>query len=100
MLEEIGPGVLVFSLQVYVPDPSIAGRVKHRLASQIQKRFRTQGIEIPVPKQELKFQASDFEALIAKLATGAGVEAGAAPAFPPSTPHLRIDRPAPNAIIE
>jgi small-conductance mechanosensitive channel len=36
-----------------VPDPSLGGRVRHRLFSQIQKRFKETGIIIPLPTQEL-----------------------------------------------
>ncbi|QEH36098.1 Mechanosensitive channel MscK precursor [Aquisphaera giovannonii] len=53
LLEELGDSALKFVLHAYVPDPSAAGRVKHRLGSEIHDRFAAAGIAIPYPTQEL-----------------------------------------------
>jgi potassium efflux system protein len=53
LMEEFGDSALSFALHVHVPEPSMAGRVRHRIFSQIQRRFKESGIEIPLPAQEL-----------------------------------------------
>ena len=53
VMEEFSDWGQMFILNVHVPDPSLAGRVRHRLFSQIQKRFKEAGIAIPLPAQEL-----------------------------------------------
>jgi small-conductance mechanosensitive channel len=52
-MEDFGDSALIFALHVHVPDPSLGGRVRHRLFAQIQKRFSEAEIEIPLPAQEL-----------------------------------------------
>jgi potassium efflux system protein len=52
-MEDFSDSALVFVLHVHVPEPSLASRVRHRLFSQIQKRFKEAGIAIPLPSQEL-----------------------------------------------
>jgi potassium efflux system protein len=52
--EEFGDFGLKFVLYLYVPDPSLSGRVKHRVSSEIQKRFAEERIEIPYPIQEVR----------------------------------------------
>ncbi len=52
LLVEFGDSYLTFALDVHVPDPSLVGRVKHRLLGQVQRRFKDSGIEIPIPSQE------------------------------------------------
>ena len=54
MMESFGDWGLCFSLYVHVPEPGLAGRVKHRLFAQIQKRFTEAGIELPVPTREIR----------------------------------------------
>ena len=52
-MEDFSDSALIFVLHVHVPEPSLAGRVRHRLFTQIQKRFKEAGIAIPLPTQEL-----------------------------------------------
>ena len=52
-MEEFSESSLLFLLHAYVPDPSLGGRVKHRLFAQIQRRFDAEGIHIPLPTQAL-----------------------------------------------
>ncbi len=54
MMEDFSDSAIVFVLFVHVPEPSLGGRVRHRLLTQIQKRFRDAGIQIPFPAQELR----------------------------------------------
>ena len=53
LMEEIGDSALSFVLYAHVPDPSLAGRVKHRLFRQIQRRFDEANFPIALPTQEL-----------------------------------------------
>ena len=62
LLDAFGVASLQFVLFAYVPDPSLMGRVKHRLHGEIQKRFEAGGIVIPVPTQELRVHAMNPEA--------------------------------------
>ncbi|MDR3636149.1 MAG: mechanosensitive ion channel [Isosphaeraceae bacterium] len=52
LFEDFAESAMAFVLHVYVPDPSLGGRVKHRLLTQVQHRFKEAGIAIPVPSQE------------------------------------------------
>jgi potassium efflux system protein len=52
-LEGFGDSSLIFGLYAFVPDPSVAGNVRHRLCSEIQRRFAREGIVIPLPAREL-----------------------------------------------
>jgi potassium efflux system protein len=53
LLEELGESALRFVLHVFVPDPSHVGRVKHRLSSEVQRRFAEAQIGIPYPTHEV-----------------------------------------------
>jgi potassium efflux system protein len=61
-LDAFGASHLDFILHVYVPDPSYPGKVRHRLCTQIQKRFAEAGIVIPLPLQQLRFDTGIVEA--------------------------------------
>jgi potassium efflux system protein len=52
-LEGFGESSLLFALYSFVPEPRLAGDVKHRLCAQIQRRFTEEGIVIPYPTHEL-----------------------------------------------
>ena len=56
-LDSIAPACLDFVLYAYVPDPSVMGRVRHRLNGEIQRRFAAAGVVIPLPSQELRVHA-------------------------------------------
>ena len=43
MLDAIGDAALSFVVYAFVPDPSLLGRVRHRLYGEIQRRFETAG---------------------------------------------------------
>ncbi len=58
LMEDFTEAALAFALYVHVPEPSLAGRVRHRMMCQIQKRFREAGIEIPLPARELVVKAA------------------------------------------
>jgi len=59
-LDSIAPAALDFVLYAYVPEPSVMGRVRHRLNGEIQRRFAAGGIVIPLPTQELRVQAMNL----------------------------------------
>src|SRR5206468_2155977 len=47
VMESFGDSALNFILHVHVPDPSLIGRVRHRLCTEIQRRFAEAEIRIP-----------------------------------------------------
>ncbi len=53
LLEEISDSALVFALSAHVPEPGLAGRVRHRLYGQIQQKFKDSNFSIALPIQEL-----------------------------------------------
>jgi potassium efflux system protein len=61
LMQAFGTSSLGFALHVFVPDPSLSGRVKHRLCREIQARFESAGIEIPLPAHELHVRTADAE---------------------------------------
>jgi small-conductance mechanosensitive channel len=52
-LEGFGESSLQFALYTFVPEPGLSGGVRHRLCSEIQRRFTADGIVIPYPTHEL-----------------------------------------------
>jgi potassium efflux system protein len=52
-LEGFGDSSLVFGLYTFVPEPGLAGGVRHRLCAEIQRRFASEQIVMPFPTQEL-----------------------------------------------
>ncbi|WP_406693517.1 mechanosensitive ion channel domain-containing protein [Singulisphaera sp. Ch08] len=57
-MEDFSDSALNFVLHVHVPDPSLGARVRHRLFAQIQRRFKTEEIEIPLPRHELRVHSN------------------------------------------
>ena len=55
LMESFGESGLSFALHVHVPEPGLAGRVKHRLSAQIQHRFGEAGIVIPLPTRAIHY---------------------------------------------
>ena len=53
LLEELGDSALKFVLYAFVPEPSLVGRVKHRLSAEVQRRFSEANIGIPYPTHEV-----------------------------------------------
>ncbi len=60
-LEGFGESSLLFGLYAFVADPGLAGPVRHRLCSEIQRRFAEKGIVIPLPTRELHFSGMTHE---------------------------------------
>ncbi|MFI5459749.1 MAG: mechanosensitive ion channel domain-containing protein [Isosphaerales bacterium] len=52
-LEGFGDSALLFGLYTFVAEPGLAGGVRHRLCTQIQRRFVEESIVIPFPTHEL-----------------------------------------------
>jgi small-conductance mechanosensitive channel len=52
-LEGFGDSALLFGLYAFVPDPGLVGEVRHRLCTEVQRRFVAEGIVIPFPTHEL-----------------------------------------------
>lgn len=93
-MEDFSDSALNFVLHVHVPDPSLGARVRHRLFAQIQRRFVAEGIEIPLPRHDLRLHTGvDAPGRIALTAIDF-------PRFDPPTrtppgPHLNNNPPTP-----
>lgn len=61
-LDGFGQFGMLFNLHVHVPDPGLAGRVKHRLCTEIQKQFQDRGITIPMPSHEVTLKSTNVRA--------------------------------------
>jgi potassium efflux system protein len=60
-LEGFGDSSLLFGLYTFVPDPGLAGGVRHRLCTEVQRRFVVEGIVIPFPTHQLHVNAISSE---------------------------------------
>lgn len=84
-MESFGDSALNFVLHVHVPDPSLGPRVRHRLCTQVQKRFQAAGIGIPFPMRELLVRPTTPEGL--SIVPSASPSVRFAPASPTPPPH-------------
>jgi potassium efflux system protein len=80
LVEDMTDSGLAFTLSVYVADPGFAGRVKHRLVREIQLRFASSGVSLPVPTQKLLVDPRD----LSDLRPDAILRADAASPTPPA----------------
>jgi potassium efflux system protein len=85
-LEGFGESSLLFALYSFVPEPGLAGEVRHRLCAHIQRRFTQEGIVIPYPTHELHVNGASRGLSRALEMTGDNVLL--------THPH-RIDAPSP-----
>ena len=85
-LEGFGDSALLFGLYAFVPDPNLAGGVRHRLCTEVQRRFVADGIVIPYPTQELHLNRVPVDLTRALLSSRDD------DAVPSSPPH-RYDLP-------
>ena len=86
-LEGFGDSALLFGLYTFVPDPGLSGDVRHRLCTEIQRRFVEEGIVIPFPTHELHLNRVPTD-LTRALETGADDPlAGAGPSLRPRRAH-------------
>jgi potassium efflux system protein len=95
-MEEFSEAALKFVLHAHVPEPSLAGRVKHRLFAQIQRRFREAGIQIPLPTHALVVSPLEPASPATVASAPEAVRADVATRTPPA-PWLQAPRytPAP-----
>jgi small-conductance mechanosensitive channel len=97
LLDAIGEGSLQFVLHAFVPEPSLMGRVKHRLFGEIQHRFESTGIVIPLPTRELRVHAMNPDArepVVPNPNTRRWDVAGAAPPSPKLASKIPLPVPA------
>ncbi len=103
LMDSFGPSTLSFSLHAFVPEPSLLGRTKHRLCGQIQKRFTAAGIEMPLPRHELRFQGTiderneivaSYPGLMSRVDAGMPAIPSAHKAAPPAPPSRPLPAPA------
>ena len=87
MMEGFGDSSLLFALNAFVPEPGLAGPVRHRLCSEIQRRFAQEGIVIPLPARELHVSRMPDDLARAAEPTSPIRRDGAAPT--PPDPHVR-----------
>ncbi|WZO96971.1 mechanosensitive ion channel [Isosphaeraceae bacterium EP7] len=105
-MEGFGESSINLILHVHVPDPSLGGRVKHRLCTQIQKRFEAAGILMPPPTREVTLRQAESAGndltVVSRTSAKPAVEFRADPPVPtPTAPHMpRAVQPAPTAPIE
>jgi potassium efflux system protein len=92
LLEELGSSALNFALYAYVPDPGLAGRVKHRLSAEVQRRFGEANVGIPYPTHEVHlFRVPDDLTRVLeqpRWAPGAAVHRPDPASHAPPSPHL------------
>jgi potassium efflux system protein len=102
VLEGFGDFALQFALYVYVPEPGLAGPVRHRLCAEIQRRFADAGILIPLPSRELHVQAlpQDLSLVLAALRPDPALAAWSDRASPtPPEPHVVVPGLRPVATV-
>jgi hypothetical protein len=92
LLEELGDSALKFVLYAFVPEPSLVGRVKHRLSAEVQRRFGEANIGIPYPTHEVHLcrVSDDLTRVIEQppgVATSGASRSDQAAMVPPA-PHL------------
>jgi potassium efflux system protein len=105
-LEGFGDSSLQFALYTFVPEPALAGNVRHRLCSEIQRRFSQEGFVIPFPTQELHVNNKAAGDLLLAVESPP-VNASTAPpirfdvaAKNPPTPHVAGTPPATTSLQE
>jgi potassium efflux system protein len=86
MMEGFGDSGLLFALYAFVPEPALVGPVRHRLCSEIQRRFAEDGIVIPLPTRQLQLSGMTRE--LAGALELHPVRRDAAAIVPPE-PHAR-----------
>jgi small-conductance mechanosensitive channel len=98
LMQVFGTSSLGFALHVFVPDPSLSGRVKHRLCREIQARFQAAGVEIPLPAHEVHVRGADGDhALTDVLSAGRSsrrIDSAHLIAPPPHAIPIAIPSPA------
>jgi potassium efflux system protein len=92
VMEEFSDFAQVFVLYVHVPEPSLAGRVRHRLFAQIQKRFHEASITIPLPTHELHVTPIAFSQT---ASSGTSHRSDPSQPTPPSPAFFAHGQPAP-----
>ena len=75
---------------VHVPEPALAGRVKHRLCAQIQHRFREAGIVLPLPTRTVHLHAAMPDLAI----SAANMRVHAPSAIPSPHHHAAVHAPS------
>jgi potassium efflux system protein len=98
-MDDFSDSALSFILHVHVPEPSLASRIRHRLLSQIQKRFADAGIEIPLPTQELRVQSITESAVDPREAVY-DLPRRHRPSATPPAPRFATQSPIPEAVEE
>jgi potassium efflux system protein len=98
VMDDFSDFAQVFVLHVHVPEPSLAGRVRHRLFAQIQKRFHEAGIAIPLPTHELHVTPI-ADPRTAKSSSGTAHRSDPSQPTPPS-PALKVHGQAVPAPVE
>jgi potassium efflux system protein len=85
LMEGFGDSGLLFVLFAFVPDPALIGPARHRLCSEIQRRFAEEGIVIPLPARDLRL--GPLPASLARALDPPPDRRDAAATLPPE-PHL------------
>jgi potassium efflux system protein len=96
-MEDFSDSALNFVLHVHVPDPSLGPRVRHRLFAQIQRRFSAEGIEIPLPRHDLRVH-SGFDSSGRISLTPIEFPRVDPPSRTPPAPRMTSQTPTPAAV--
>lgn len=92
-LEEFGDFALLFSMSVYVAEPGLVGKTRHRVCAAIQRKFTELGIAMPYPTHELHVSRAPHELAQALAPPPRPHPAGNradAPAHAPPPPHVIV----------
>ncbi len=97
LLEELGDSALKFVLYAFVPEPGLVGRVKHRLAAEVQRRFAEANVGIPYPTHEVHLcRVSDEVTRVVEQPQGSAGSTATRfdpAALVPAAPHLAESPP-------
>lgn len=92
-LEEFGDSALLFSLSMFVAEPGLVGKTRHRVCTAIQREFSEMGIVMPYPTHELHVSRVPHDltqALAAPARAFMGGHRADAPAHVPPPPHVIV----------
>ncbi len=91
-LEDFGDSALLFGLSVFVAEPGLVGKTRHRLCAAIQRRFAELGIVMPHPTHELHVSRVPHDLTMALSAPGRHAPGHRVdpPAHTPPHPHVMV----------
>ncbi len=92
-LEDFGDSALLFGLSVFVAEPGLVGKTRHRLCAAIQRKFTELGIVMPYPTHELHVSRVPHDLTQALSAPARGImgsHRADTPSHAPPPPHVMV----------